>query len=65
MSEQTVGLVPHSATNLLMALLANIHFVRVALDPGKEKNIVQVNFSGYSVYSLLASHGTHSFFPTT
>lgn len=44
-SGQTVDLVPHSASNLLSVIL----FLRGALDPGKEKAIVQVNFSGYSL----------------
>lgn len=40
-----MDLVPHSASNLLSVIL----FLRGALDPGKEKAIVQVNFSGYSL----------------
>lgn len=48
MSGQTVGLVPTFSYQSVY-LLAIMHFVRVALDPGKEKNVVQVNFPGYSL----------------
>lgn len=48
MSGQVVGLVPRFCYQSAY-LHAIVHFVTVALDPGKEKNVVQVNFPGYSL----------------
>ena len=47
-SDQTVDLVPHSPSNLLSTIL----FLRGALDPGKQKAVIRVNFSGYSLAAL-------------
>lgn len=48
MSGQTVGLVPMFCCQSAY-LLAILHLVSVALDLGKERNVVQVNFPGYSL----------------
>lgn len=58
---QTADLVPCSASSLLSVIL----FLSNTLDPGKEKAIVQVNFSGYTACSLLTSRGTRGTFPAT